>query len=69
MPSNSYARFGTFDELEHVAADLMAQGYTQTDRFEERGPRQYFFGPEHPARPSEDKYVLLWESDQRRTYK
>lgn len=63
MQSNSHARFGTFDELEHLAAALMGLGYTQTDCFEARGPKQYFFGPENPARPSEDKYVLLWQGD------
>jgi CheY-like chemotaxis protein len=58
-----HARFGPFDELEHLAANLMVRGYTQTDRYEQRGPKQYFLGPEHPSAPDEKFYVLVWHED------
>jgi hypothetical protein len=63
MQSNSHAHFGTFDEMEHVAAALMAQGYTQTDRFEQRCPKQDFFGPNTSRARAKTNTVLLWQSD------
>jgi len=63
IQSDSHAKFGTYEELEEIALDLIGRGFTEVARQDQCGPRQYYLGPEHIDFPALERYILFWKGD------